>query len=222
MLRDGATGESGTGIVQVVISLSVLKIEVTLKCEDIWKNQNVAEFRVFSVWFTLLEFHLPVMILMRCLGTEYGHKFSTDTFIWAVCCHWHGSVAFRDVNFMWKLGSVRYLLLGDVSTCNVLYQLLELAVEINRGWTNIRWNKWTTSSGRTLSVKDSTLVSSYWPLSVADINILYISYFSTFVLCFMCYATFCCCAEPYSNALKLTEGVPCPHCSVESAFETYF
>lgn len=35
MLRDGEPGESGTGIVQVVISLSVLIIEVTLKCEDV-------------------------------------------------------------------------------------------------------------------------------------------------------------------------------------------
>lgn len=48
MLRDGAPGESGTGIVQE-ISLSVLKIEVILKCEDVCKHQNVAEFRVFSV-----------------------------------------------------------------------------------------------------------------------------------------------------------------------------
>lgn len=71
MLRGGAPGESGTGIVQVVISLSVLKIEVVLKCEDV---QNVAEFRVFSGEFTLLKFQLPVMILIRCLATQYEHK----------------------------------------------------------------------------------------------------------------------------------------------------
>lgn len=35
MIRDGTPEECDTGIVQVVISLSVLKIDVILKCEDV-------------------------------------------------------------------------------------------------------------------------------------------------------------------------------------------